>query len=140
MTDPGRPNIFPVLRYRDAQAALEWLGQAFAAEERAVHRDAAGVIHHAELGLGAGLVMLAQIRDDGYLGGAAPNALASPGGVYVVVPDPDALHDRAVSAGARIVRELVDTDYGSREFSARDLEGNLWSFGTYDPYAYGPEA
>jgi uncharacterized glyoxalase superfamily protein PhnB len=52
-----------------------------------------------------------------------------------VVPDPDAHHARARAAGAEIVRALSELDYGSREYSARDLEGNLWSFGTYDPYA-----
>ena len=51
----------------------------------------------------------------------------------MVVDDPDELHRRASGAGAKIVRELEDMDYGSREFSARDVEGNLWSFGTYDP-------
>jgi uncharacterized glyoxalase superfamily protein PhnB len=58
-----------------------------------------------------------------------------PSSTYVVVDDPDAHHERAVAAGAEIVRELTDTDYGSREFSARDPEGNLWSFGTYRPEA-----
>jgi uncharacterized glyoxalase superfamily protein PhnB len=60
----------------------------------------------------------------------------------IVPPTNRRLGDRAVDAcaqakldGARIVRELVDENYGSREYSARDLEGNLWSFGTYDPYA-----
>jgi uncharacterized glyoxalase superfamily protein PhnB len=53
---------------------------------------------------------------------------------YVVVSDPDGLHERATAAGAEITRELQDTDYGSREFSARDPEGNVWSFGTYDPF------
>jgi uncharacterized glyoxalase superfamily protein PhnB len=57
--------------------------------------------------------------------------------LYVVVPDPDAHHDRAVAADADIVRELEDQPYGSREYSLRDPEGNLWSFGTYDPYAAG---
>ena len=54
---------------------------------------------------------------------------------YVVVPAEDivALHDRAVAAGAEVVMELTDTDYGSRDFSVRDPEGNLWSFGTYQP-------
>ena len=42
-------------------------------------------------------------------------------------------HERAVAAGAQVVRELDDMDYGSREYSARDLDGNLWSFGTYQP-------
>jgi uncharacterized glyoxalase superfamily protein PhnB len=76
------------------------------------------------------MIMLGSVRDaDGYApppGGAA---------VYLVVEDPDAHHERARAAGADIVRELNDTDYGSREYSARDLEGNHWSFGTYQPWA-----
>jgi uncharacterized glyoxalase superfamily protein PhnB len=51
--------------------------------------------------------------------------------------DADAHHDKARAAGAEIVRELTDEDYGGRDYSVRDLEGNLWSFGTYDPYAEG---
>jgi uncharacterized glyoxalase superfamily protein PhnB len=51
------------------------------------------------------------------------------------VPDPDEHHRRAVAAGANVVRPLENTDYGSREYSARDLEGSPWSFGTYDPYS-----
>ena len=52
-------------------------------------------------------------------------------GVYVVTDNPDALHDRALAAGATLVRALNDTDYGSREFAVKDPEGNRWSFGTY---------
>jgi uncharacterized glyoxalase superfamily protein PhnB len=51
--------------------------------------------------------------------------------VYVVCDDPDGLFERAVAAGADVVRGLVDEDYGSRGFTVRDPEGNLWSFGTY---------
>jgi uncharacterized glyoxalase superfamily protein PhnB len=132
MTDP---NIFPALRYRDADAAIAWLGRAFGFEERAVHRDDAGVVQHAELQLGSGIVMLGQHRDGGWFGGREPDPLASTIGIYAVVGDVDAHHARARAAGAEIVRELTDQDYGAREYSARDLEGNLWSFGTYDPYA-----
>jgi uncharacterized glyoxalase superfamily protein PhnB len=53
----------------------------------------------------------------------------------VAVEDVDAHAERAKAAGAEIVRELNDTDYGSREYAARDLEGNVWSFGTYRPTA-----
>jgi uncharacterized glyoxalase superfamily protein PhnB len=53
--------------------------------------------------------------------------------MYVAVDDPDAHHDRAKAAGAEITRELVDQPYGSREYGARDLEGNPWYFGTYRP-------
>lgn len=55
-------------------------------------------------------------------------------GVYVIVDDGiDSHYERAHAAGAEIVRELHDTDYGSRNYVARDPEGNLWSFGTYRP-------
>ncbi len=86
-------------------------------------------VDHAELSwpLGGG-IMLGSVRDDP----DDPWALR-PGtsGVYVVTDDPDALHERAVAAGAEITREPFDTDYGSRDFAARDPEGNLWAFGTY---------
>jgi uncharacterized glyoxalase superfamily protein PhnB len=39
-----------------------------------------------------------------------------------------------VAAGGEIVRPLEDQDYGSRDFAVRDPEGNIWSFGTYDPW------
>ena len=58
-----------------------------------------------------------------------------PVAVYVVVEDPDALHDRAVAAGVEIIRGLEDQPYGSRDFAARDHHGNVWSFGTYRPPA-----
>jgi uncharacterized glyoxalase superfamily protein PhnB len=130
-----RPNIFPALRYRDGEAALEWLGRAFGAREKEVHRDADGSIQHAELYLGAGLVMFGQHDDEGWLDGEPPRPRASTVSIYVVVGDPDGHYALAMAAGASIVQELADQPYGSREYSARDPEGNLWSFGTYDPYA-----
>jgi uncharacterized glyoxalase superfamily protein PhnB len=135
MTDELRPNIFPALRYRDANAALEFLKNAFAAEEKAVYRGDDGTIHHAELRLGVGIVMFGGYSEDGFLGGHAPDPLASTVSLYVVVADPDGHYATATAAGANVVRELEDMDYGSREYSVRDPEGNLWSFGTYDPYA-----
>jgi uncharacterized glyoxalase superfamily protein PhnB len=119
------PNIFPALRYRDPNAAIGWLGRAFGFSEKAVHRGDDGAVHHAELQLGAGMIML------GGDAGAAPGVHT----IYVVVDDPDAHHARAVAAGAEITRGLTDQEYGSREYGVLDLEGNRWSFGTYDPYA-----
>lgn len=134
MPEPLRPNIFPAVRYRDADAAVEFLRSAFGAEAKAVHRADDGRIVHAELYLGAGLIMLGQYTEEGWMGGEPPQPLSSTVSIYVVIPDPDQHHARAASAGANIVRELEDQPYGSREYSARDPEGNLWSFGTYDPY------
>jgi uncharacterized glyoxalase superfamily protein PhnB len=122
--------IFPALRYRDPRAAIDWLGRAFGFEPRMVVDGAGGAVAHAELTLGRAMIMLGGVRDgDGY---APP-----PGGgaAYIVIEDPDAHHERARAAGAEIVRELTDTDYGAREYSARDPEGNHWSFGTYQPWA-----
>src|ERR1700750_3157225 len=129
------PNIFPSLRYRDANAAIDWLKDVFGFEEKAVYRGEDGVVHHAELRLGAGMIMLGQHRPDGWVGASEPNAETSPLGIYVVLEDVDAHHAHAVAKGATLIRELVDQDYGSREYGAYDLEGNRWSFGTYDPYA-----
>jgi uncharacterized glyoxalase superfamily protein PhnB len=119
MNEP--PNIYPFLRYADAGAALEWLKTAFGFEERAVYREGDdGPIHHAEISLGPGIVMFGPGDADDH-------------GIYVAVDDADAHYERAKAAGAEIVREIEDTDYGSREYTARDLEGNVWSFGTYRP-------
>jgi uncharacterized glyoxalase superfamily protein PhnB len=137
MTEQAHPNIFPAVRYRDANEALDWLKRAFGFEEKAVHRGEDGSIQHAELRLGAGIVMFGQYSDAGWMGGNAPDPLASTLSIYAVVDDVDAHYERARAAGAQIVRELESMDYGSREYSARDIEGNLWSFGTYDPYAAG---
>jgi len=130
-----RPNIFPSLRYRDANAAIEWLVDVFGFEEKAAYRGDDGVVHHAELKLGDGLIMLGQHRAEGWFGSSEPNPDTSPAGIYIVIADVDAHFARAREKGADIFREPVDQDYGSREYSARDLEGNRWSFGTYDPYA-----
>ncbi len=119
MTDQA-PNIFPSMRFADPDAALEWLSRAFAFKQRAAHRDEQGVIRHAEMSLGTGTVMFGQ---------GDPSSQA----IYVAVDDADAHHERAKSAGAEITREIEDTPYGSREYSARDLEGHTWSFGTYQP-------
>ena len=130
-----RPTLFPALRYRDADAAITWLRDAFGFEEKAVYRDGAGAVAHAELRLGGGIVMLGQAREADWMGGAPPDPRHAAAGIYACVDDVDAHHARARAAGAEITRALADTDYGAREYGARDLEGNAWSFGTYDPFA-----
>jgi uncharacterized glyoxalase superfamily protein PhnB len=56
-------------------------------------------------------------------------------GIHVVVKDVDAHYAQAVAAGAEILAEPSDPEYGGRFYSCRDLEGNVWSFGSYDPMA-----
>jgi uncharacterized glyoxalase superfamily protein PhnB len=132
MTDTpnGKPNIFPTLRYDDAPAAMGWLARAFGFEQHSVMPNEDGTIAHAELRLGAGIVMLGSARPDVPASGSAG---ADRHGIYVALPETDSHYERAKAAGAEITRPLEDTDYGSREYTARDLEGNVWTFGTYLP-------
>ena len=136
------PNIYPCLGYRDAKAAIRWLCEAFGFEERMVHPGTDREVAHAELSLGPGIIMLgsasndmAAVDTDALTAGGEADFSRIPFALYVAVADVDAHCDRARAAGAEIVREPNDTDYGSREYSARDLEGNVWSFGTYQPTA-----
>ena len=123
----------PFARYEDGAAAIEWLCAAFGFERRVVHEADDGTIVHAELGYGPSVFMLDSKRDPAFGLETARKLRAVTGGVYVRVDDIDAHYKRAKAAGAEIVRKLADTGYGSREYLARDLEGNLWSFGTYAP-------
>jgi uncharacterized glyoxalase superfamily protein PhnB len=124
----SEPTIWPTLRANDAPALIRFLVDAFGFVENVVYPDG-DRIGHAQLDwpLGGG-IMLGSTRDDP--DDAWP---LRPGtfGCYVVADDIDALHERAAKAGAEILKAPFDTDYGSRDFSARDPEGNLWSFGTY---------
>jgi uncharacterized glyoxalase superfamily protein PhnB len=122
--------IFPTLRYDDAGKAINFLIDAFGFERHAVYSGDNGDIRHAELRLGNGLVMLGSATGD--IGATRGRG----GAIYIVVCDPDAHANRARAAGAELIRDPHDTDYGSREYGARDPEGNVWSFGTYQPFEF----
>ena len=129
--------IIPTLRYRDAPAAIDWLELAFGFRRRFVVPDGEGGVAHAQLAFGNGMVMLSSARDDEF--GKLQRPLESvdapvPQSPYVIVEDVDAHHARAVAAGAVVVSALEDKDYGGRGYGCRDPEGNLWSFGSYDPW------
>ena len=123
------------MRYRDAPAAIAFLKEAFGFEEREVIANEDGTIAHAELTLGPSILMLGSDREDALLGRRAGR-----GWIYVAVDHPDAHCDRARAGGAEIVTDLFDTDYGSRDYTAGDPEGNTWHFGTYRPAAQAQEA
>jgi len=132
--------IIPALRYEDAPAAIAWLGEAFGfTVHLEVPGEKEGQIAHAQLVCGDAMIMLGSSGQGGEF-----DRLQRPprevGGVntqspYVVVDDVDAHHARAVAAGAEIVMEPADQEYGGRLYMCRDPEGHLWSFGSYDPWA-----
>ncbi len=129
--DSGRPSIYPTLLYADAKAAIRQLTDAFGFNEASVYEGEDGRILHAELVQGNGAVMLGSRGRGGRFDEAMKGA--GPTGVYVVVDDVDAHHQQAVDHGADILMPPTDQDHGSRDYMARDLEGNIWSFGTYTP-------
>jgi len=132
-------NIIPCLRYRDAPAAIEWLCQTFGFQKHLVVPNPDGTIAHAQLSFGNGMIMLGSVpknetdfgrlmKQPDEIGGAETQSS------YVIVEDADAAYARAKASGARIAIEIKDEDYGGRGFTCYDLEGHLWSFGTYDPW------
>lgn len=137
-----RSTIIPGFRYRDAPAAIGFLCDAFGFDRHAVHADPddPAIIHHAQLTLGDGMIMLGSARDDETKAHYRWKTPEEAGGVtscvYVVIDDVDAHHARAAAAGAEIVTPPHDNDgYPGRSYNARDPEGNDWDFGTYDPWA-----
>lgn len=133
-----RSTIIPCLRYRDALAAIDWLCAVFGFEKQAVYTNPDGSVAHAQLVLGGGMIMIGSvvaesewgklIRQPDEIGG---DETQSP---YLIVADADVVYERAQAAGAEIVIDIKFEDYGGRGFSCRDLEGRLWSIGTYDPW------
>ena len=127
------PRLYPTFRYREAAAMIDWLAAAFGFTLQAKYMDG-DTVSHAQMTFGSSMIMLGSVRDDAY--GAMVGTPAGGGkSTYVAVDDVDALYERVRAAGAKILEDLVDRDYGSREFICADPEGVIWSFGTYWPKA-----
>lgn len=130
MPTPGKSTVIPSMRYRDAQAAIAWLGRVLGFAEHLVVPGEDGAIAHAQLTLGDGMIMLGSEREDD-----REKAAPGPGSPYLVVDDVEAVHARALEAGAEIVEPLQNPEYGGSFFACRDPEGRLWNIGSYDPWA-----
>ena len=134
-----KSTVIPALRYRNAPAAIEWLCKAFSFEKQAVYPNADGTIAHAQLTFGNGMVIVSTaingtpyskfLRQPDEIGKVETQA------PYLIVSDCDAVYKQAKAAGADIVMDIADMDYGGRAFACRDLEGHLWNIGSYDPWA-----
>jgi uncharacterized glyoxalase superfamily protein PhnB len=126
--------IFPILRYHNARGAMQSLCATFGFVELFSVPESGQFVRHAQLKLGTNIIMLGSARPDEHM--ASPQVLgAATQALYVYVDDLDAHFQRARSAGAEIMSPPKDTDFGSREYHVRDLEGHPWTFGTYLPDA-----
>jgi uncharacterized glyoxalase superfamily protein PhnB len=151
LKNQGPATISPGMRYRNAPAAIEWLCRAFGFEKHLVVPGPDDTIVHAQLTYGNGMIMLSSKLDTEFnqlikqpeeLGGFETQSpyvillfFAGCGKLYLMPTH----YAQAKGAGAKIVLDIVDASYGGRGYSCRDLEGHLWSFGTYNPWVEGKE-
>ena len=130
--------LMPSLRYRDAEAAINWLERAFGFVRHAHYPGPDGTVAHAELRHGSGMIMLGSASNPS----PYPQFSATPeeidgrntAGLYLVVANCDPVWETCGTAGAQVVMELREMDYGGKAFTVRDPEGYTWAVGEYDPW------
>ena len=131
-------NVIACFRYKDAAAAIDWLCKAFGFERHLVVPDEQGGVAHAELKLGSGMIMLGSARDDEFGQLLKPpvegNSSVVTNTTYVVVTNVDEHFRHAELAGATVITPPKAQDFGGSNYTCRDLEGHVWTFGDYDPW------
>lgn len=135
MTTQGS-TIIPALRYRDARAMIEWLCKAYGFEKNAVYEED-GMIVHAQLTYGNGMIMIGEVRDNDFGRHVVqPDQVAGRETqcACVIVKDVKAHYEQAKSAGAVVIEEYAEKEYGGAGYACSDPEGHLWWFGSYDPW------
>ena len=133
-----KSTVIPGLRYRNAMGMIEWLCRAFGFEKQAVYAGPDGVVMHSQLTFGNGMIMVGSVisgtplskllKQPDEIGGAETQT------PYLVVSDIDAIYASAKIAGAKMVIDLEEKDYGGKAFSCSDPEGHVWNVGTFDPW------
>ena len=131
--------VIPCVRYRDALTMIEWLERAFGFEKHAVYMSGEKTVSHAQMTFGNGMIMLGSIDN----GSKTSAFLVQPGEIghrstetsYLVVSDCLPVYEAAKIAGAEMLLDLAEMDYGGKAFTCRDPEGHIWSIGEYDPWA-----
>jgi uncharacterized glyoxalase superfamily protein PhnB len=119
---PDQRSVTPYLHIEGAARCVEFLKQAFGAEEVMRHQTADGIVHHAKMRIGDSVLEMGEAH------GPFP---AMPLNLHLYVPDADAAYRRAMEAGATSVREPVDEPYGDRVGGVRDPFGNTWWMATH---------
>jgi uncharacterized glyoxalase superfamily protein PhnB len=135
--------VVPTVRYRDVDAAVVWLNDAFGFEPHRLLTAEDGSVRYAELTFGTGMVMVGPVEEDG-LG----KLMVQPGDIggaetqicYLFVEDAQRQYERVRAAGADIVLDMTEEANEGRGFSCRDPEGHVWVFGSYDPWMRMPPA
>jgi len=124
---PANPAVTPNLSYRDAPAAMRWLGEVLGFQTTVLYEEADGRVAYAQLVWQDGAINLSSSQEGGRLPTTGPSSIVLTADDAHAV---DRYYERAVAAGAEVMIPLEDTFYGNYGFTLRDPEGNLWSVGT----------
>ena len=136
MSAVAEGTMYPCLFYNDAPAAIDWLKRVFGFRELMVVPGEGGTIAHSELAIGGGVIMVGSANRPGRDQTSRVSPRDLPGvnqSCYVLLSDVRAHFEHAKSEGAEITIEYNEPDYGGAGYSANDLEGHTWSFGSYAP-------
>ena len=120
------PDVIPLLACDDIAAEHDFLVEVLGFSPVTVDRLPDGSAVHGEVRIGERRIWLHRADDNLQ----PPHRSGPSGGIVVHVPDVDRHCDRARQAGAEIVSEPRDEDYGQREYGVRDPEGHVWWFAT----------
>jgi PhnB protein len=124
---PDGPRLIPYLSVKEAARAIEFYGRAFGAVEVLRLVDPGGRVSHAELAIGEARLMLADEHPE--IDSVGPQTLGGTSvSLTVYVEDVDALVERAITAGAKLLRPVTDEFYGDRVALLRDPFGHKWGF------------
>ncbi|MDH3892322.1 MAG: VOC family protein [candidate division Zixibacteria bacterium] len=118
----GYHTVTPYLVVEGATKCIDFLKQAFNAQEVEVHSTPEGVVSHAEMRIGDSIIMMGETK---------PEHPSMPASIYLYLPDTDAAYKAALEAGATSVMEPADQFYGDRNAGVKDACGNLWWIGTH---------
>ena len=134
----NRSCIIPTMKYKNARKAIDWLCMAFGFEKRLIVDGENNTIVHAQLTYGNSMIMLSSENENEY--GKLVKTPESLNGnntqaPYIIVYKIDEHYEKAVAAGAKIVIEIKDEEYGGRGYTCRDAEEYIWNFGSYNPWA-----
>lgn len=121
-------DLFVYLRAQSAERAVEFYKQVFGATERFRLVEPSGRIGHVELELGGTTLMLSDEFPEFDIHAPDPEARSS-FVIHLHVDDADAMIDKAVAAGAQLLRAPVDPFYGERSGTIRDPFGYDWLIG-----------
>ena len=119
---PDQRSVTPCLHIAGAAQCIEFLKQAFGAEEVMRHQTPDGIVHHAKLRIGDSVLEIGEAH------GKFP---AMPANLHLYVPDADAVYRQALAAGAASEREPRDEPYGDHIAGVRDRFGNIWWIATH---------